>query len=231
MVVNIQNITFQYPAGSGTAPADPVLAIPAWTLSAGERLFLHGPSGSGKSTFLNLLSGILTPDTGSIEILGERLDLMSSAQRDKWRAHHVGVVFQQFNLIAHLSPIQNIQLANYFARSAKKNGDNKLSNNEALLTALGIDPSLHHKPAAALSLGQQQRVAIARAMINRPELLIVDEPTSSLDASNRDEFMDLLVKQVTSSNATLIFVSHDTSLTPYFTRIDALPAINCGRKE
>jgi len=198
-----------------------MLDIPQWSVGLGEQVFVHGPSGAGKSTLLNLLAGILLPNTGSIEILGKQLHTLSGSQRDKWRARHIGVVFQQFNLIPYLSGLNNIRLAAHFAKTA-----NASTRASELLTALSIDPRLHDQPASTLSIGQQQRIAIARALINQPELLIVDEPTSALDQQNRDAFMSLLLKQVTEHNTALIFVSHDLDLAARFSRVEALPEIN-----
>lgn len=216
MVVNVENMQFSYDkAGS------PLLDIPQWTLAEGEQVFLHGPSGSGKSTFLNVLAGILLPNQGGVDVLGQRINDLRSGKRDKWRAKHIGVVFQQFNLIPYLSAVDNIRLAAHFANTKNATGEAI-----TLLTSLGIDDALSHRPASQLSIGQQQRVAIARALINRPELIIADEPTSALDAQNRDAFMSLLRDSAQQRGAALVFVSHDLSLSPHFHRVDALGDIN-----
>lgn len=223
MTVSIRNLQFSY----GKAGDDPILEIPEWSIGAGEHVFLHGPSGSGKSTLLNLLAGILVTTGGNIQILDQWLDRMSGRQRDNFRARHIGFVFQQFNLIPYLSVLDNIRLASHFAgSSSRKNVDLQAT---TLLQALGINAALYHRPASLLSIGQQQRVAIARSLINTPELLIVDEPTSSLDSQNRDAFMTLLMEVVTQHNITLIFVSHDQSLARYFSQVVSLEAINTAR--
>ena len=155
--------------------------------------------------------------------MGQRLDKISSRQRDRFRADHIGYIFQQFNLIPYLDAIDNIELAQQFA---KENQSSTLKNDiKSLLSSFHIGSSDWHKPVAKLSIGQQQRIAIARAMINKPELLIADEPTSSLDQDNRDNFMAELKAMVTEHNTTLLFVSHDMSLAKYFNRIDALADI------
>jgi putative ABC transport system ATP-binding protein len=216
----VQNLRFSH----GNKSNVPILDIPEWSVVAGEHMFLHGPSGSGKSTLLNLLAGILIPSQGSIKVLDQSLNLMSGRQRDKFRAQHIGFVFQQFNLINYLSALDNIRLANHFTKTLfRRNTDSKA---KELLQALGIDKALHHQPASSLSMGQQQRVAIARALINTPELLIVDEPTSALDSQNRDAFMVLLLQIARQHNITLIFVSHDESLAKYFSRTVALQELN-----
>lgn len=223
MIISIRDLRFSY----DNKNHEPIIEIPEWSVAAGEQIFLHGPSGSGKSTLLNLLSGILTSTEGSIKILNQSLNLMSERQKDKFRANHIGLVFQQFNLIHYLSALDNIRLAKHFANAPFRKKDD--SRAKELLHALGINKTFHHQPASALSTGQQQRVAIARSLINTPELLIVDEPTSALDSQSRDAFMTLLMKTVTQHNITLIFVSHDPSLTQYFSRTVALQDINTAR--
>lgn len=216
MVVSIQDLSFSY--GNGNMP---VLDIPQWSVNSGERVFLHGPSGTGKSTLLNLLVGILLPNAGNIDIMGTSINTLSGRQRDKWRAQHIGVVFQQFNLITYLNAIENIKLAAYFG------GANNASDQACeLLNSLGIDKHLHNQPTSQLSIGQQQRVAIARALINQPALLVVDEPTSALDKRHCDTFMTLLLDQVTQHRTALVFVSHDLSLATAFSRVEALADIN-----
>lgn len=223
MTIAIANLHFTYQNSS-----KPVLDIPAWSVAAGERVFLHGPSGAGKSTLLNLLAGTLVAPNGGVEILGESLHQLSGRQRDRFRAQHIGYVFQQFNLIPHLSAMDNVLLAAWFARSASNRREVEVRAAE-LFSSLGIGETLFDLPASSLSIGQQQRVAIARALINRPPLLIADEPTSALDTDSRDAFMALLMRHVEADAITLIFVSHDSSLAANFARIEALHNINLAR--
>lgn len=220
MTISLSNIRYAYP----DSPNNIVLDIPQWSVTAEEQVFVHGPSGSGKSTLLNLLSGMAKPLDGELSILNQRLDTMSPHQRDKFRASHIGYVFQQFNLIPYLNAVENIELAAHF--SPQKHKSNLTQEIAALLSELNISDTDRHKPTTHLSVGQQQRVAIARALINKPELLIADEPTSSLDAGNRDSFMALLMTMVTEHNTTLVFVSHDMSLSSYFSRTAELSDIN-----
>ncbi len=219
MTINLSNVCFTYP----DTPDKPVLNIPSWTVQTGEKVFIYGPSGGGKSTLLNLLSGMLAPSGGDVSVLGERLDKMNQRQCDRFRATHIGYVFQQFNLVPYLNAIENIQLAAHFCEGEKTDIKQEI---EALLTKLNIKPDDWHKPANKLSIGQQQRVAIARALINRPQLLIADEPTSSLDQHNRDNFMAILMSLIDEHNITLVFVSHDMSLSQHFARTDAMSDIN-----
>lgn len=221
MTINLNNVHFTYP----DTPNKPILTIPSWTVEAREQVFVHGPSGAGKSTLLNLLSGMLVPTAGEISILDNRLDQMGRRQRDRFRANHIGYVFQQFNLISYLNAVESVQLATLFSQR-RRSGIRKYEIEE-LLEKLNLSSDDWHKQTNTLSIGQQQRVAIARALINKPELLIADESTSSLDQHNRDNFMSVLMSLVKENNITLVFVSHDMSLSRYFKRVDALSDISC----
>ena len=218
MAINLSNVCFNYPEQANV----PILNIPAWSLGEGEDAFIYGPSGGGKSTLLGLLSGVLSATQGKVTVLGQALNNMSPRQRDKFRANHIGYVFQQFNLIPYLDAIDNIRLASYFAKS-NRSLDNDI---QTLLTTLNFPEQDWNKPVRNLSIGQQQRIAIARALINKPQILIADEPTSSLDQANRDNFMSLLMTIVKQHKITLLFVSHDMSLSHYFSRVESLNEIN-----
>ncbi len=225
MAIELSNVRFGYQGAANK----PILNIPSWSLASGERAFIHGPSGQGKSTLLSLLSGLLTANEGHVSVLGQRLDKMTSRQRDKFRADNIGYVFQQFNLIPYLDAIDNIRLASQFSQGKKH--PQLVDEIKALLTSLSIPATDWQSPTRNLSIGQQQRVAIARALINKPQILIADEPTSSLDQANRDAFMTLLMSIVSDNNMTLLFVSHDMSLAGYFSRVEALSDINISTGE
>lgn len=210
LAVELNQVSHQYSSSRvDTLP----FVIPRWQVERGEHVFLHGDSGSGKSTLLNLLSGILTPQSGDIKILDHAINHMSSSKRDLYRAKHIGVVFQTFNLIPYLSIFKNVQLAAYFAKNDVHEVKSRVLE---LMSILHLDSKLLNVAVNELSIGQQQRVAIIRAVINSPELLLVDEPTSALDASARDAFMELLSKVASASQMAMIFVSHDQSLETYF---------------
>lgn len=219
IIIKIRDLHFSYPGKRQPA----MLNIPAWQVARGERVFLKGPSGSGKSTLLNLLAGILVANKGSIEILGQDLGALSARKRDRFRAAHIGIVFQQFNLIPYLSVLDNIRLAAHFGKNDLTGLDLTA---KRLFESLGLDNTLITKKASNLSVGQQQRVAIARALVNAPEILIVDEPTSALDSDTRDAFMKILLEICQIQGNTLIFVSHDTALTPHFHHVVNLAEIN-----
>jgi putative ABC transport system ATP-binding protein len=206
--IEFKHVKFAYQPG---APL--VIDIPHWQVARGESLFVSGASGSGKSTLLNLICGALTPSAGEITLLDEPFSTLSSAKRDSFRGRHIGVVFQQFNLIPYLTVKQNIQAAAYFGKGIDTDFDGRL---KQFLAQLQLPTDVLEQKAAQLSVGQQQRVAIVRALINSPEILVVDEPTSALDADARDAFMQVLLASVSQSNSTLLFVSHDMHLSTHF---------------
>lgn len=211
--------------------ADPeTLDIPHFHVDRGERVFLGGPSGSGKTTLLNLLGGVSTPSAGNIKIAGTALEALPPGARDRFRADKVGFIFQLFNLVPYLGLIENVTLPCRFSRRRDANvSNNGGARKEAyrLLASMQLDvDALATRPVSQLSVGQQQRVAAARALIGAPPLIIADEPTSSLDHSASDAFLDLLFAEVERAGATLLIVSHDTALQTRFDRAVALPSIN-----
>jgi putative ABC transport system ATP-binding protein len=219
--VALRDVRFAYRHGRD------VIDIPALEVARGERLFLHGPSGSGKTTLLGLLAGVLAPRSGTVEILGTALDALSSGARDRFRAEHLGYVFQMFNLIPYLSVRDNITLPCRLsrARRARLHGADPAIEAQHLAERLEI-AGLLDEPVTALSVGQQQRVAVARALIGAPELVVCDEPTSALDADRRDRFLELLFARCAESSTALVFVSHDLGLAPRFARTVELRDLN-----
>lgn len=208
-----------------------VLDIPAFSLAAGERLFLAGPSGSGKSTLLALIAGISRPTEGRVAVLGVELSTCSGPARDRFRADHLGIIFQMFNLLPYLSVLDNVTLPCRFSARRRARAETTAGSVAAearrLLAHLGMDePGLARCPAAELSVGQQQRVAAARALIGGPDLIVADEPTSALDTDRRLDFVDLLRQECANVGAALLFVSHDRTLARHFDRVAELPALN-----
>ncbi|EJL6397933.1 ABC transporter ATP-binding protein [Vibrio navarrensis] len=205
----------------------PILHIPELRILRGEHVFIKGPSGCGKSTLLSLMTGINALQSGQLRILGTDLGSLSPSARDKFRADHIGYIFQQFNLLPYLNVVENVLLPCQFSKlRAGQVGGQAHERAVQLLTRLHLPPALHNKPVSELSIGQQQRVAAARALIGAPELVIADEPTSALDYDNRSAFIELLMEQANSVNATLIFVSHDPSLEALFNRTIDLRELN-----
>lgn len=219
-IIELNNVLFAYPGESQSQ----VINIPSWQVNVAEHVFVVGSSGSGKSTLLSLLSGLTIPDSGQILVSGSALETKTARQRDRFRATEIGYVAQSFNLIPYLSALENIQLALFFATKLSSNDKNPEI--EALLNEINLPSSHWRKPVSQLSIGQQQRVAIARAIVNKPKLLIADEPTSSLDQSNRDAFMSMLMRTAELHSMTLVFVSHDLSLRDHFHRVDSMSDIN-----
>ena len=222
--VELRDLRFAWPKG----PA--VLDIAAFQIARGEKVFLRGASGSGKSTLLGLIGGVLQPRQGSVQVLGTELAGLRSGARDRFRGRHIGFVFQMFNLIPYLSVVDNVLLPVRFTPkrgAAFPSAAALRADALRLLAALGLnDAGLQRRTVIELSIGQQQRVAAARALLGSPELIIADEPTSSLDYDARADFLNLLMQECARSGATLLFVSHDISLGALFDRSVALSDIN-----
>jgi putative ABC transport system ATP-binding protein len=223
--VDLRDVVF------GWVPGKPLLSIDRLEVAPGERVFISGPSGSGKSTLLGLIGGVLTPDSGSVRVLGESLGELSAARRDALRVDRIGFIFQMFNLLPYLSVRDNVALPCRFsarrrARALTEATDIR-TEAERLLGHLGLDdPALLDRRVTELSIGQQQRVAAARALIGRPELVIADEPTSSLDTDARADFLALLMRECTAAGSAIVFVSHDRSLAARFDRRVELTELN-----
>ncbi len=180
----------------------------------GEFLALMGPSGSGKTTLLNLIGGLDKPDQGEVNVSGQRLDRLSGGQLAKWRARHVGFIFQFYNLLPVLSAERNVEvplLLTNLSRSQRK------KNVAAALEVVGLSDRAKHKPAE-LSGGQQQRVAIARAIVADPTLLVCDEPTGDLDRETAEEILELLQILNKQHNKTIIMVTHDSRAADHASR-------------
>ena len=210
---------------------DPLLEIDYLQIKRGERIFIEGPSGSGKSTLLSLIAGVVTPQKGTITINDQLVSALNGADRDRFRADHIGFIYQMFNLIPYLSVVENVTLPCRFSLHRREKAAVRSSSFEAeamrLLKSLGLDSaSVIKKPANELSVGQQQRVAAARALVGAPEIIIADEPTSSLDTDYRKAFIRLLFQECDPKETTLIFVSHDTTLANLFDQKIRLADIN-----
>ncbi|MDJ0873286.1 MAG: ABC transporter ATP-binding protein [Gammaproteobacteria bacterium] len=226
MVIDVRELEFRWQPQAPT-----VLSIDALQVAPGECVFIKGPSGSGKSTLLSLLSGVTTAVAGTVRVMDQALERLAGVQRDHFRANHIGYIFQMFNLIPYLSVADNVMLPCRFSARrrarALARGNGLEAEARRLLRHLDMDhPDLHQRAVTTLSVGQQQRVAAARALMGSPELLIADEPTSSLDADRRESFIRLLFNECREVGATLIFVSHDASLERLFDRTVDLATTN-----
>jgi putative ABC transport system ATP-binding protein len=181
----------------------------------GDFLALMGPSGSGKSTLLNLLAGLDRPTSGTIGVDGQRIDQMSGRALAKWRARHVGFVFQFYNLLPVLSAERNIEiplLLTSLSRSERK------KHVDAVLRIVGLEHRASHTPRT-LSGGEQQRVGIARAIVNDPTLVLADEPTGDLDRKTGDGILDLLLALNRDHGKTVVMVTHDPHAASHASRI------------
>jgi ABC-type lipoprotein export system ATPase subunit len=197
----------------GTAGAEVhALRGVSFEVRRGERVALLGKSGSGKSTLLNLLGGLDRPTLGQVIVNGHDLAQLSADERARHRRESVGLVFQSYHLIGSRTAAQNVELPLLFTGkppAARRRAA------RAMLASVGLENRAHHRPAA-LSGGERQRVALARALINRPAILLADEPTGNLDSVTAGEIVDLLRRQLAELGATLILVTHDEDLTREF---------------
>jgi len=220
-IIDINSCIFKYPHAITNT-----INIEKLTIKEGEHVFLRGRSGSGKSTLLNLLTGVIEPQKGTIEILDTDITKLSVSQKDRFRGDNFGIIFQQLNLLPYLSVGENISLACGFSREKLSNIKDIKQEIDFLLDTLQIPHAMKEKMAMNLSVGEQQRVAVARALIGKPKIIIADEPTSALDNEVKEKFMQLLFKQVDAQDSTLVFVSHDKELSSYFDSVYDFDDIN-----
>jgi putative ABC transport system ATP-binding protein len=210
-LVQLENVTKTY--DSLRAGGSPAVANISLTVAAGEAVAIMGPSGSGKSTLLNLIAGLDRPTSGTVRVGGERVDLLSETNAARFRRRRVGMIFQFFNLLDDMTVIDNVLLPAQLAGQPKAEARARA---DELLTKLRIGQYKDTYPAR-LSGGERQRVAIARALVNRPPLLLADEPTGALDTANGEEIGALLL-DLNSSGQTLILVTHSPDLAARYAR-------------
>lgn len=201
-IVQVRNVTKNYHRDSFEIPVLQNLSI---DVPEGEFLALMGPSGSGKTTLLNLIAGIDRPTSGSIVIAGTDIATLGESALAKWRANHIGFIFQFYNLLPVLTAYENVELPLILTRLSKKE---KREHVEAALSVVGLADRMHHYPRQ-LSGGQEQRVAIARAVVTDPALIVADEPTGDLDKKSADEILILLDRLNKEFKKTIVMVTHD----------------------
>ena len=192
------------------------IIFPEIEVERGERLLIRGFSGCGKTTLLSLIAGALKLQNGDINFDGNEYSKMSSLLLDKFRADHIGYIFQTLNLIPFLSVSENIALGIKFSKSRKSKVNDFNQEIIRLVSSLGLGKEVLKTPVNRLSIGQQQRVAVARALLGKPDLILADEPTSALDSGTTKKFLNEVMETFDSTRQAIIMVSHDTSIAPYF---------------
>jgi len=207
--------SFTPPDGSARA----VVNVARFSIDPAEQVALSGESGCGKTTFLNLIAGILKPDSGRITINGAEMSVLKEPARDRLRATTIGYIFQTFNLLQGYTCLENVLLGMSFGPGVDR------AFAEKLLDRVGLSSRLNHHPRQ-LSTGQQQRVAVARALANRPKLVLADEPTGNLDHRNARESLELIREACRENGAALLLVSHDHEVLAQFETTREFSAIN-----
>ncbi|WP_306353622.1 ABC transporter ATP-binding protein [Flavobacterium sp. '19STA2R22 D10 B1'] len=208
-MIKTQHLAFSYHSGLK-------FDFPDIVCDSGQSLLITGGSGKGKTTLLHLLGGLLRPQAGSIQIADTDLEKLSEKKLDKFRGQNIGIVLQQSHFIASLSVLDNVVLASWFSKGKKE-----IEKAKTILAQLDLTDQIHKLPSQ-LSIGQQQRVSIARALINNPQVLLADEPTSSLDDENANKVADLLSALSKEFGTALIIVTHDQRLKERFSNHIAL---------
>ncbi len=216
-ILEIENLKKSYRSPDGETVE--VIDVPAFGLESGEQIALSGESGSGKTTFLNLVAGILRPDSGRILLDGEDVTVLSEAERDRRRADRIGYIFQTFNLLQGYTALENVLLGMMFGTGT----DREFA--LGLLERVGLGDRAGYKPAQ-LSVGQQQRVALARALANRPDIVLADEPTGNLDSRTAGIAASLIKEMCAENGAALLLVSHDSNILGDFGAVRDLGEIN-----
>ena len=217
-IIEAVGLTKVYHMGGVDVPALRGVDLEA---QAGEFVAILGPSGSGKSTLFNIIGGLTPPTGGHVKVAGTDLATMTDSQRTTMRRKEVGFVFQRFNLLPTLTAAENIAIAKDIAGNRNEDKDF-----EDVLKILGISNRLHHKPYA-LSGGEQQRVAIARAIVNRPRILLADEPTGNLDSQNSATVLDTLKELNQRFGQTILMITHNPEAASYCT--DRMVHMHDGR--
>jgi len=210
-MIAIRDLEFEYLRGEFC------LRIGELVIADGRKVALIGPSGSGKTTFLNLVSGIALPRSGSVSVDGQEVSALDDAARRAFRITNIGFVFQDFELLEYLSVLDNILHPYRINRALRLTPDvraraRSLAGNTGLANLLGRKPD-------QLSHGEKQRVAICRALLAGPRLILADEPTGNLDPANKDRILDLLIRHAQQVKATLLIVTHDLSLLERFDEV------------
>ena len=214
----LENVKKSYLEANGSRLE--ILDIPHFEIAHREQMVLIGRSGCGKSTLLQVVSGISRADSGSVKINGLDITRLTEAGRDRFRAEHLGYVFQTFNLLPGFTALENVLLGMTFA-----SGRYDRARAKQLLERVGLSHRSSHKPTE-LSVGEQQRVAVARALANRPKLLLADEPTANVDPGHQQQIVDLIRQTCQEEQVSLLMVTHAMEVAKQFERVDRLEDVN-----
>jgi putative ABC transport system ATP-binding protein len=207
VIVEVRDLIVEYDIGNSRFTA---VDIPSWSLDKGTQVAIFGPSGCGKSTLLHVLAGLMAPKRGKVNVCGQELGQLSESDLDHFRARHIGYIFQDFNLLQGYTALENVLLGMAFSRHKPDRHHAK-----EVLDRVGLSHRVKHRPAE-LSIGERQRVAIARALARKPELILADEPTGSLDPVHAREVVNLLREACREHGCSLVVVSHDPGVVDSF---------------
>ncbi len=218
MLLLLENVRKSYREPNGEVLS--ILDIERFSLEKGEQAVLRGQSGCGKTTLLNCIAGLTTVDHGRITINGQDIVRLQEVSRDRFRARHIGIVFQTFNLLPAFTALENVLLGMTF--TGQRPDSNRATK---LLQDVGLGHRLTHKPSA-LSVGEQQRVAVARALSNQPDLLLADEPTANVDPAHQQQVIDLMREACVRENIAMLLVTHSREVSNQFQRVETLEDVN-----
>jgi putative ABC transport system ATP-binding protein len=216
-MVELENLKVDYGANGQVLR---VLDIPAWQMAANEQVAISGPSGSGKSTLLHVIAGLLSPSAGRVAVCGQELIRLGEAERDRFRARHIGYIFQNFNLLQGYTALENVLMGMVF--SSRKPRREAAA---GLLAEMGLTQRMKHYPSE-MSIGEQQRVAIARALAKKPDLILADEPTGSLDPKHTQAVVEKLREACREHGCSLLVVSHEQQVIASFEKRVAFLELN-----
>lgn len=212
-IIEIKNVKKDYPLGKTIVHALRGIDL---TIKEGELISIIGPSGSGKTTLLNIIGCIDSPTEGSVKIKDMEITKLNDKQITNLRLHHIGFIFQTFNLIPVLNVIENVEFPLLLMKNLSRKEIRKKA--EKLIEEVGLKEYIHHKPAE-LSGGQRQRVAIARALVTNPDIVLADEPTANLDSVTGEQILELMKEMNRLEKTTFVFSTHDPNVLKYAERV------------
>lgn len=219
-MINIKNVVMKYQDNGTEIEA---LKIKKLKIEDGKKVAFVGSSGCGKTTLFNLISGMIVPTEGTIEVEDMNITDLTEAERDLYRANHIGYIFQDFNLFPEFTVVQNVTLPMTFSKRYSKKEINELAKD--ILKKVGMDEKANQK-VKTLSGGEKQRVAIARSIVNKPNVILADEPTGNLDYKNGVKIMQLIMEIAKEENATLLVITHNNSQLDMFDEVVNIEELN-----